>query len=117
MEELGTAAAGDSGFLWAIQAILEWIWHTLILQVGRIALAVQLFLLIPRVYRFGHKDAGRTLLWRSVKCAFEHFCSAALLQLRRRFRRILCTGVSQSHRHNEGYAAIQSSLVFLQEAT
>ena len=45
MEELGTAVAGDAGILWALQAIGGWIWHTLILQVGRIALAVEFFLL------------------------------------------------------------------------
>ena len=60
MEELGTAAVENIGLMWVITAISGWLWSTMILEVGRIALAIELFLLIPRIYRYGHKnETGR----------------------------------------------------------
>ncbi len=60
MEELGVAAAEDVGFQWVLGAILAWVWNTFILVVGRIALALELILLLPRMYRLGgqEKEAG-----------------------------------------------------------
>ena len=40
METLGTEAAGNTGLMWVSQAILSWGWHTMILEVGRIALGL-----------------------------------------------------------------------------
>ena len=55
MEELGVAATEDLGIQWVMSAILGWTWSTLILQVGRIALALELILLLPRIYSVGSK--------------------------------------------------------------
>ena len=56
METLGTEAAGNTGLMWVFQAILSWGWHTMILEVGRIALAIELVLYLPRIHFFGQKS-------------------------------------------------------------
>jgi len=53
MDSIGTS---EVDLLWILGAILGWSWDTMILEVGRIALAIQLLLYIPRIYRLGQKD-------------------------------------------------------------
>ncbi len=58
MESIGTS--GEAGLVWVLGAVLGWSWDTMILEVGRIALAIQLVLYLPRMYRLGHKnETGR----------------------------------------------------------
>ncbi len=61
MEEFGVAASEDIGFQWAASAVLGWVWSSLILQVGRIALALELIFMLPRIYRIGgnKKETGQ----------------------------------------------------------
>lgn len=70
MEEFGISAAEDIGIQWVVSAVLGWVWSSLILQVGRIALALELIFLLPRIYRTGgnNKEAGQwTLFCRKVR--------------------------------------------------
>ena len=57
MEELGIAAVQPAGLSWAIQAVWGWTWNTMILEVGRIALAIELTLLF---FRIGPISRGRS---------------------------------------------------------
>lgn len=68
MQDIGTTVTENLGVLWALQAVLTWGWRALILEVGRIGLAIELLLLLSRVYRTGRRDEpGR---WGRVCRAF-----------------------------------------------
>ena len=41
--------ADEVDLIWVLYALLDWGWGTLILEVGRIALAIQLVLFLPRM--------------------------------------------------------------------
>ncbi|MBM3262302.1 MAG: ABC transporter permease [candidate division Zixibacteria bacterium] len=59
MDQTG-AVMEAAGFSWVLQAVLSWFWNTMILEVGRMALAIELTILFFRMPRIAaNRKTGR----------------------------------------------------------